>query len=245
MMPIGSLMIEHRLIERMISLLDNHVKTVTAPMLIDLELIEKGVDFLRSYADRCHHGKEEDILFKALEAKKLTDNEVKIFNELLSEHTVARETVKSLAEARKQALTGNKAAFGKIVQLVGKITLMYPAHIEKEDKHFFLPIMGYFTKEEQANMLKQFSEFDQELIHKKYQEIVTELEDSAVSGINEVKAKGKSAVYVCSVCGYRYDSSLEDSKHGIESGTPFKDLPDDWVCPLCGASKKVFIMDGD
>lgn len=54
MMPVGPLMIEHRLIERMIALLDQHVKAATSPQTIDLSLIEKGVDFLRTYADRCH-----------------------------------------------------------------------------------------------------------------------------------------------------------------------------------------------
>lgn len=44
----------------------------------------------------------------------------------------------------------------------------------------------------------------------------------------------------CKVCGYIYDPSLGDPDNGIESGTEFKDLPDDWVCPPCGAPKNMF-----
>ncbi|MDR1689343.1 MAG: rubredoxin [Clostridiales bacterium] len=46
--------------------------------------------------------------------------------------------------------------------------------------------------------------------------------------------------YVCSVCGYTYDPDLGDADAGIESGTDFADLPDDWVCPMCGVGKEMF-----
>lgn len=44
--------------------------------------------------------------------------------------------------------------------------------------------------------------------------------------------------YRCTVCGYTYDPEEGDSDGGIEPGTPFNELPDDWVCPVCGASKQ-------
>ena len=46
--------------------------------------------------------------------------------------------------------------------------------------------------------------------------------------------------YVCSVCGYVYDPALGDPENGVTAGTPFEDLPDDWVCPVCGAGKDQF-----
>jgi len=46
--------------------------------------------------------------------------------------------------------------------------------------------------------------------------------------------------YVCSVCGYIYDPAKGDPDGGIDPGTAFADLPDDWVCPECGASKDEF-----
>ena len=47
-------------------------------------------------------------------------------------------------------------------------------------------------------------------------------------------------IYECTVCGYRYDSAEGDPENGIEPGTPFEELPDDWVCPVCGAGKDEF-----
>jgi rubredoxin len=46
--------------------------------------------------------------------------------------------------------------------------------------------------------------------------------------------------YVCQVCGYVYDPAVGDPDNGVEPGTPFEDLPDDWVCPVCGADKSAF-----
>ena len=46
--------------------------------------------------------------------------------------------------------------------------------------------------------------------------------------------------YVCDVCGYEYDEAVGDPDNGIETGTKFEDLPDDFVCPLCGVDKENF-----
>ncbi|MEG1441975.1 MAG: rubredoxin [Oscillospiraceae bacterium] len=46
--------------------------------------------------------------------------------------------------------------------------------------------------------------------------------------------------YVCDVCGYVYDPELGDSDAGIPAGTAFEDLPETWVCPLCGVGKDQF-----
>jgi len=46
--------------------------------------------------------------------------------------------------------------------------------------------------------------------------------------------------YVCTVCGYVYDPAEGDPDNGVEPGTAFENLPDDWVCPVCGAEKSEF-----
>ncbi|OGT21096.1 MAG: rubredoxin [Gammaproteobacteria bacterium RIFCSPHIGHO2_02_FULL_42_13] len=48
------------------------------------------------------------------------------------------------------------------------------------------------------------------------------------------------AKYECVVCGYIYDPAVGDPDGGIEPGTAFKDIPDTWVCPLCGVTKADF-----
>lgn len=48
--------------------------------------------------------------------------------------------------------------------------------------------------------------------------------------------------YKCVVCGYIYDPVEGDPSDGIKPGTPFSDLPDDYICPVCGAGKDEFII---
>ena len=65
---------------------------------------------------------------------------------------------------------------------------------------------------------------------------------TAPSYVEEKKEviKVKMAKYQCSVCGYIYDPEKGDPESGTAPGTPFEKLPDDWVCPVCGASKSEF-----
>lgn len=46
--------------------------------------------------------------------------------------------------------------------------------------------------------------------------------------------------FICTVCGYVYDPDEGDPNSGIEAGTPFEELPDEWCCPLCGVGKDKF-----
>ena len=54
------------------------------------------------------------------------------------------------------------------------------------------------------------------------------------------KNKNNMKKYVCDVCGYEYDPEVGDPENGIAAGTTFEDLPEDWVCPLCGVGKDEF-----
>jgi rubredoxin len=61
-----------------------------------------------------------------------------------------------------------------------------------------------------------------------------------VDKIQKQKEEEKMDKYVCKVCGYVYDPEKGDPDNGIDPGTKFEDLPDDWVCPVCGAGKESF-----
>lgn len=182
MKPIGPLMIEHRLIERMVGLLEGGLQTMKTAAEANTGLIIIGVDFFRMYADRTHHGKEEDILFIGLRDKALSDDEQQMMQRLIQEHNWARQAVGKLSSANDRYLRGDTAALNTIIYELGKIVQFYPAHIEKEDKHFFIPIMDYFTPAEQQAMLDRFWEFDRAMIHEKYRKVVDELEQESRHG---------------------------------------------------------------
>ena len=183
MQPIGPLMIEHRLIERMIALMQREWQRITDNVAVDPEFafvdpvfIDTAVDFIRTYADRCHHGKEEDILFRALKDKPLSSEHRRIMEELVEDHKLGRKITLSLLEANERHKKGDAAALSAIADGFRSLVEFYPKHIEKEDKHFFIPCMDYFTDAEKEAMLKEEWEFDRSLIHEKYRNIVISAE---------------------------------------------------------------------
>jgi len=163
-------MIEHRLIERMIKLMDRELQKIKKEDKADAGFIDTVIDFIRIYADRCHHGKEEAILFRSLSEKKISAGHNKIMNELIEEHVAGRKTVKKLEE--DAYLKGQDGAVNSIIINMEILVDFYPKHIEKEDKHFFIPSMDYFTDSEKDNMLKEMYEFDRNMIHERYRKVV-------------------------------------------------------------------------
>jgi len=177
MMPIGPLMIEHRLIERMIEVMKRQLQRCEREGKADSSFIETAVDFIRTYADRCHHGKEEDILFRDLSKKPVSSDHRRIMEELREEHRWGRETTGRLVEANEAYRNGDAEAVSAILEYVKALVEFYPKHIEKEDRYFFLPIMDYFSKEEKDAMLKEEYEFDRVLIHEIYRDKATKAEE--------------------------------------------------------------------
>jgi hemerythrin-like domain-containing protein len=191
MQPIAPLMIEHRLIERMVSLMRQDLERIRANILVDPEFafvdpvfIDVAVDFMRTYADRCHHGKEEDILFAELTNKSLPSDLKKIMDELIEEHKQAREYTKELVKAKENYLRQEPEAVKQVLFYLDKITVMYPNHIIKEDQHFFIPCMGLFTDEEKDSMLEKMWEFDRRMIHERYEGVVAGIENRRACGLD-------------------------------------------------------------
>jgi hemerythrin-like domain-containing protein len=176
MKPIGPLMWEHRLIEQMLHSFEHQVYKIRAEQVVNVVFIDMAVDFIRTYADRTHHGKEEDILFRELSKKALTPEHNRIMAELVAEHVYARKTTERLVVAKERFMHGEREALPEIADSLVELAGFYPHHIEKEDKHFFYPCMDYFTNEEQGAMLQEFWDFDRNMIHEKYHKVVETLE---------------------------------------------------------------------
>jgi hemerythrin-like domain-containing protein len=180
MMPIGPLMIEHRLIERVIELLGKRSGEAMKRGQVDPVFIDIAVDFIRTYADRTHHGKEEDILFKDLAAKDLSAEDSRVMQELIDEHVCARNTVRELVEANERYRRGDGDALATILDKIAALVSLYPGHIAKEDKVFFPAAIKYLDRSEQDAMLQAMWEFDRGMIHEKYRSIVEQLEHGKV-----------------------------------------------------------------
>lgn len=174
--PAGPLMAEHRVIERLLAVLETQLQTIAETRTVDPDVIDTAVDFIRTYADRCHHGKEEDILFRRLADKPLDDVLAAAMAALVEDHAHARSMTRSLVEANARYRSGDAAALNEIESCVRALVEFYPVHIEKEDRHFFKPCLEFFTDAEKDKMLVDFEEFDRALIHEKYRSIVENLE---------------------------------------------------------------------
>ena len=171
MKPIGPLMWEHRLIEKMLSAMMRHMDKAETDKKVHPVIIDVAVDFVRMYADRTHHGKEEEILFRDLAKKELPTDLNKTMQELLDEHAWGRKTTAQIVAAKENYLSGNDEKLVEIIRLARELGSFYPKHIEKEDKHFFYPCQEYFNAAEQEKMLAEFWEFDRKMIHEKYNKV--------------------------------------------------------------------------
>jgi hemerythrin-like domain-containing protein len=169
-------MIEHRLIERMIQLMAKEVRRIGVEGKVDSQFIDTLMRFIRGYADRCHHGKEEDILFRELEKKEISSEHRKTMQELIEEHEWGRKTTAKLVDANKRYAQGDDDALPVILVTIQDLIDFYPEHIEKEDKHFFFPVMEYFSREEKDAMLAEGFQFDSNLLHEEHEAEVAEEE---------------------------------------------------------------------
>ena len=238
---------EHRVIERMISLLTLEVDRIRLGEEPNTHFLFKGIDFLRTYADRTHHGKEEDILFRDMRRKKLSPEIQKKMEGLENDHRMSRENSRALLESLKRYNEDEDGEIRHIEERLGFLTALYPKHIETEDKRFFIPSMDYFSQKERDEMLEDFLDFDRRMIHEKYEAMVQRYENEFSANIPEEGAENRgspredsSVKWVCTICDWVYDPDIGDPDGGIPPGVEFENLPDDWVCPQCGAEKDAF-----
>jgi len=77
-----------------------------------------------------------------------------------------------MVEATERYARGEQDAYLTVTARLSALVDFYPKHIEKEDKHFFLPVMRYFSPQEKEAMLREGCDFDSTLIHEKYKTVV-------------------------------------------------------------------------
>jgi hemerythrin-like domain-containing protein len=124
---------EHNLIKRMLTLLERNAPRTAEGSYSDYRFYLDGVDFIRNYADRFHHAKEEDVLFAALVANGMPREHSPVAA-MLMEHEQGRAFVRAMEEAASAALAGKSGQD----RLIAANALAYAAllreHIAKEDE---------------------------------------------------------------------------------------------------------------
>ena len=133
MKNVTSLMVnEHKLIIRMIKQMENRIAVVEAGGAPDLEFFADAVDFIRNYADRFHHAKEEDVLFRELE-KNGMPRENSPIGAMLYTHAEGRGFVAAMADAISRAKKGDASAAAAIAGNGRSYAALLRNHIQIED----------------------------------------------------------------------------------------------------------------
>jgi hemerythrin-like domain-containing protein len=176
--PTQVLTAEHRIIERALAVLE---KLTGAPVKASVEDWKKTLEFIRHFADRCHHSKEEKFLFPAIEGHGISRENGPIGTMLL-EHEEGRRYVRSMMAALDLCGTNNEAAEKTLVENAKAYSRLVRAHIEDEGKVLFRIADAVLPADEQKELLRTFEEHEAEElgegIHEKYLSLLEELEAS-------------------------------------------------------------------
>ncbi len=176
--PIEVLMHEHRMIERMLKVLTAVAQKADTDE-VDVDTFEKGIDFIRTFADRCHHAKEEGEFYPLIEQRGIPKEGGPI-GMMLQEHDMGRNYVKGMDEALRKFKDGDKSQAGVISRnAVGYINLL-SQHIQKEDNILYPMGNRVISDSDREALIERFEELEEKEIgkgvHEKYHLLVEELE---------------------------------------------------------------------
>jgi len=178
MRPTEILMQEHRVIEQVLDCLETMAQRAEAGERVDLESAKQAIDFFRNFADRCHHGKEEDCLFPLLEQKGFS-REQGPTGVMLHEHEEGRRHVRGMDQAVSTISAGNSAATADFVSHARAFTQLLREHIRKEDHCLFQMTDQALSEQDQSQLLESFAHVEQDDMgpgtHEKYLDIAAEL----------------------------------------------------------------------
>jgi hemerythrin-like domain-containing protein len=170
---------EHRVIERVLTALERLIKRPVAGALGDWQ---KAVDFFRTFADQCHHFKEEKVLFPAMEEHGIPSEGGPI-GMMLMEHEEGRSYVRAMSAAITLVESKDEAAIGSLLRSAEAYIRLLREHIQKEDEILFPMADGVIPADEQRQLLNSFETHEAEAmganVHEKYLKIAQELENCA------------------------------------------------------------------
>lgn len=163
MEPITELKNEHRGVETMLRIIEAVSKRYAGGHEVDAGDFDAILEFLTVFVDRCHHGKEEDFLFPALEAAGVPRDQGPI-GILLQEHEQGRRLVAGLRDAAKDFTSGDKAAGKTIEKTALDYVDLLGQHIEKEESVLFPMAADMLGADKQAELSEAFEKLEEDRI---------------------------------------------------------------------------------
>ena len=163
MMPTDQLVKEHVSIQLMLNVLDRVCGKLDAGEKVSHKHLEQILEFIKVFADQCHHGKEEEFLFPAMEKVGIPRDGGPI-GVMLAEHTEGRQYVKELGEAIERYGGGDRTAVTAFVSSARKYVELLNAHIEKENGILFPMAEEHLPERKKIELLAGFGRVDDEKI---------------------------------------------------------------------------------
>lgn len=169
---------EHQAIKVMLEILDAICTRLEADQQVDPQHLQQILDFIRIFCDSCHHHKEEDLLFPALEAAGIPREDGPI-GMMLMEHDQGREYVSNLARTIADYKVGNPQAVKRIVENARGYVNLLNEHIDKEDNILYMIADMHLSEEQQKELLKGFEKIEAEKIgpgrHEEFHQLLDNL----------------------------------------------------------------------
>ena len=192
MTPFEIMIQEHRIIEIVLDCLSEMIQDVMTQRKLKFFDAENAINFFKNYADKFHHCKEEDQLFKIVEEKNIPE-ELEYIRDLLSDHEKGRTYVKGMADSFREAAHGNSDMLMEFAKNGRDYIDILRAHILKEDRMFFPLVEKSFSDDEKKKLTRSFGEVKtsdiDSLTGKKYTDIAMDLAliyNVKFEGMNEI-----------------------------------------------------------
>jgi hemerythrin-like domain-containing protein len=152
---------EHQAIVSMLDATEEAARRVDRDEPVRPETLEGLLEFLRVFADRCHHGKEEELLFPALERKGMprTGGPIGV---MLFEHEQGRALIRRMSQAVAEIAAGSVTAAKSWAAAAREYTALLRAHIDKENNILFVMAERIFSNDEQTELAEAFEKLEVE-----------------------------------------------------------------------------------
>lgn len=181
MKPTDQLKEEHMAVKTMIKVLEAVSSKLESGQEVNAEHLDMIIEFIRVFTDKCHHGKEEGILFPAMEAAGIPVESGPI-GVMLTEHDAGRDYVKGMSQGiAEYKKSGLKAASQIVKNARGYIELL-TQHIYKEDNILYPMADKYIPAMAQGELMEKFEKLEEEVIgpgeHEKLNNALNSLMDT-------------------------------------------------------------------
>jgi hemerythrin-like domain-containing protein len=178
--PTDQLRHEHELVLMVVEAMEREAADIERSGHVHAERVEQMVDFTRNFTDGCHHHKEEEALFPALEERSAAaGGPVSV---MLSEHEAGRDAIRAIADALRHA-NDDASARATVLENLGLYAYLLRLHINKENAVLFPLAERTLSDQEQELLAEEFERIEEETgagVHERYHRLAHDLATAPV-----------------------------------------------------------------